>query len=305
MLMEMPDIARQKEVVLVGALDKVGMTNIEIPLRFLNSSNQELLTPASCDIFVSLDDPNARGIHMSRLYLSLSETLAEKPLSFKILKNLLIEFKRSHESVSQSSYIKINFNLMERRSALKSKNSGWRSYPVEYRASYEKGVFTYEIQTEVIYSSTCPCSAALSRQIIQKNFLKHFTSDQVSIEDVHQWLGSSKGINATPHSQRSHATVLIKISDAEVDIRPIDLINVIEKILKTPVQTVVKREDEQEFARLNGENLMFCEDAGRRVKKMLDQDQRIVDYRVQINHAESLHPHDAVSIVTKGIGYRS
>ena len=30
--------------------------------------------------------------------------------------------------------------------------------------------------------------------------------------------------------------------------------------LKTPVQAAVKREDEQEFARLNGQNLMFCED---------------------------------------------
>ena len=36
-----------------------------------------------------------------------------------------------------------------------------------------------------------------------------------------------------------------------------------EAALGTPVQTAVKREDEQAFARLNGRNLMFCEDAPR------------------------------------------
>ena len=45
----------------------------------------------------------------------------------------------------------------------------------------------------------------------------------------------------------------------------------IESSLKTPVQAAVKREDEQEFARLNGQNLMFCEDAARRLQHELDK----------------------------------
>jgi GTP cyclohydrolase I len=69
---------------------------------------------------------------------------------------------------------------------------------------------------------------------------------------------------------------------------------------------VVKRADEQEFARLNAANLMFCEDAARRVQAELNKDKTLDDFWIRVNHMESLHPHDAVAIVTKGIkgGYR-
>ena len=69
----------------------------------------------------------------------------------------------------------------------------------------------------------------------------------------------------------------------------------------TPVQTAVKREDEQEFARLNGQNLMFIEDAGRKLKLALVDDTRLADFWVRIEHHESLHAHDAVGVFTKGV----
>ena len=67
------------------------------------------------------------------------------------------------------------------------------------------------------------------------------------------------------------------------------------------MQATVKREDEQEFARLNASNLMFCEDASRRLQAKLDSETGYLDFWVRVNHLESLHPHDAVAIVTKGI----
>jgi GTP cyclohydrolase I len=81
----------------------------------------------------------------------------------------------------------------------------------------------------------------------------------------------------------------------------IELINEIENALKTPVQATVKREDEQAFALLNGRNLMFCEDAGRRVQTALNADERILDFWARCTHYESLHPHNAVSVITKGV----
>ena len=85
------------------------------------------------------------------------------------------------------------------------------------------------------------------------------------------------------------------------------LIDLVEGALKTPVQAAVKREDEQEFARLNGANLMFCEDAGRKLKAALSKDKRYSDFRLEAVHVESLHPHNAVSIVVKGVpgGFRA
>ncbi|WP_303522915.1 GTP cyclohydrolase, FolE2/MptA family, partial [Staphylococcus pasteuri_A] len=74
-----------------------------------------------------------------------------------------------------------------------------------------------ELSVEVPYSSTCPCSAALSRQLIQEAFADKFGKQQVSGEAVHQWLGSSEGIVATPHSQRSIAQIKVKLSEQASD----------------------------------------------------------------------------------------
>ena len=62
-----------------------------------------------------------------------------------------------------------------------------------------------------------------------------------------------------------------------------------------------QRRWEQAFALLNGRNLMFCEDAGRRIQTALNDDDRILDFWARCTHYESLHPHNAVSVITKGI----
>ena len=62
-----------------------------------------------------------------------------------------------------------------------------------------------------------------------------------------------------------------------------------------------KRLVEQAFALLNGRNLMFCEDAGRRIQTALNADDRILDFWARCTHYESLHPHNAVSVITKGV----
>ena len=91
----------------------------------------------------------------------------------------------------------------------------------------------------------------------------------------------------------------LSVKLAELD--PLGLINGAEDILQTPVQAAVKRADEQEFARLNGANLMFCEDAARRLKTWLDADSSIADFCFEARHVESLHPHDAVARGRKGV----
>ncbi|CAK7075325.1 MAG: GTP cyclohydrolase FolE2 [Kerstersia gyiorum] len=51
------------------------------------------------------------------------------------------------------------------------------------------------------------------------------------------------------------------------------------------------RADEQAFAALNGQNLMFVEDAARRIEAALSG---YASPSVHVRHLESLHPHDAV-----------
>jgi GTP cyclohydrolase I len=64
---------------------------------------------------------------------------------------------------------------------------------------------------------------------------------------------------------------------------------------------MVKREDEQAFAEKNGSYLKFVEDAVRLMFEKLSGDQRIVDFKVIASHNESLHSHNAVSVITKGV----
>ena len=124
---------------------------------------------------------------------------------------------------------------------------------------------------------------------------------------MRQWLGTEGGILATPHSQRSAAELRVRLLPSFQMFPIIELIDLVEHALKTPVQATVKREDEQAFALLNGTNLMFCEDAGRRLQTALNEDERILDFWARCTHFESLHPHNAVSVITKGVegGYVS
>ena len=115
------------------------------------------------------------------------------------------------------------------------------------------------------------------------------------------WLGTEQGIVATPHSQRSVARLRVKLNDELTEFPITALIDAVEDCLKTPVQTAVKREDEQEFARLNGQNLMFIEDAGRRLKQSLGDNADLIDYWVRVEHHESRHAHDAVGVFVKGL----
>jgi GTP cyclohydrolase I len=115
---------------------------------------------------------------------------------------------------------------------------------------------------------------------------------------VREWLESERGLAATPHAQRSRADVRVALRPAFDELPLLPLVDAVEAALGTPVQTAVKREDEQAFAELNAANLMFCEDAARRVAAALAGDARVERYDIAVAHFESLHPHDAVARVS-------
>ena len=68
----------------------------------------------------------------------------------------------------------------------------------------------------------------------------------------------------------------------------------------TETQVMVKREDEQAFAELNAANPIFVEDAARLFCEQLEKCNSVTDFRVVASHQESLHSHDAVSVLTSG-----
>ena len=284
----LPDIASQNARQIVP-LDWVGMCGIALPIVI---EGQRLT--ATADAGVSLDDGEARGIHMSRLYLAL-EMLESQDLNPLLLKKVLQQFLDSHDDLSICAYLRIHTQMLLKRPALVSPLSGWKTYPVSIDASLKNGMFHVELKIEVNYSSTCPCSAALARQLIQQQFVNDFANKPLEHADVLAWLGSSQGIVATPHSQRSTAILQTQLSNDQRAL-PIEvIIDEAEAALGTAVQTAVKRADEQAFALANGQNLMFCEDAARRLNVALKAVPGVQGFNLKVVHAESLHSHDAVA----------
>ncbi|MBJ9985893.1 GTP cyclohydrolase I FolE2 [Acinetobacter sp. S40] len=294
MTSKLPDISTEHSALSHPyCLDWVGMENIALPLYLHN-------TPCACKVnaYVSLDDPNAKGIHMSRLYTRLLDLAATRDLTLKQLQHALQDFLHSHQQLSKHARIVIQSELQIERPALISQLSGWKSYPFSLSCELKQQSFQAELTLEIPYSSTCPCSAALARDLIQKSFQKVVHSQQLDItklDDIIAWLGKTDAIVATPHSQRSFAQLKFKLPKNLDTIPFMALINHAEQALATPVQTAVKRIDEQAFALANGQNLMFCEDALRRLFSAFEGYPYISGFHFKVIHAESLHAHDAVA----------
>lgn len=297
----MPDVAALAHAHLGGALEWVGMEGIEAPVLFDAGDGDPQRASARIGAFINLRRTDQRGIHMSRLYLLVDEYLSMMPIDPPLLESMLRAFLASHGNIADRARVCVRFEHLVRRPALRSDHGGWRAYPVLIEACLDADGFRVELGTEVVYSSTCPASTALSRQLIQRQFAWDFDATAaVDRASVLSWLGSEQGFVATPHAQRSAARVTVRHAEG-VRLNLIALLDRIEEALGTPVQTAVKREDEQAFALINGSNLMFCEDAARRIQRALDTDHSIVDFHVRIEHRESLHPHDAVAEVRKHV----
>ena len=294
--LDFPDIAHSKSAFFARKLARVGMSEIELLVQ-LKTSRGIFLTPARADAYVSLDVPEAKGIHMSRLFLALQNEMHEREFSIEACHHIVDQFLVSHAGLSSNAFLNIKFELPLLRKALISDNRGPRLYPVQCSFKNENQKRETRIKIEVLYSSTCPCSAALARQLIQNKFSSDFTTDKnIDKNKILEWLGSEQGIMATPHGQRSRGTVEVILKDPLKTFSFESLIDAIETAIKTPVQTTVKREDEQEFARLNGGHLMFAEDAARTMAEVLKNQPDIAGFRVEARHVESLHAHDAVAV---------
>ncbi|MDR6680280.1 GTP cyclohydrolase FolE2 [Pseudomonas oryzihabitans] len=288
----LPDVSLSETATLPAALDWVGMQGIDLPIRLAEDGIDGLL-PASADVQVDLPSATTKGIHMSRLYQLLDRLGTDSSLTPERLRLLLADMVTSHRSCdSRAARLRLDFALLVRRPALVTPGlSGWKRYPIRLDASWVASVFQLAVRIEIAYSSTCPCSASLSRQLIERAFLDDL-GDEASLSPatVAAWLKRNASL-ATPHSQRSLAHIRIAIPGKAPDLGLLPLIDRCEAALGTPVQTAVKRADEQAFAALNGSNLMFVEDAARRLLVALEDS--YPDVGIHVRHLESLHPHDA------------
>ena len=215
----LPDVAFDA-VALARPLDWVGMDGMALPIRLSVEAGQPMLVPATVDVAVNLHDPSARGIHMSRLYLQLQEGLANEALGAPSLRRLLDACITSQKGLATHARLRLHYEQLLLRKALLSDNAGWKRYPVEVDAELADGHLRLTLAFSIDYSSTCPASAALSRQANAQRFAEDFADLRpLSNEAVRDWLHSERGMAATPHAQRSRAQVRVELKPRSMNCR--------------------------------------------------------------------------------------
>jgi GTP cyclohydrolase I len=272
----MPDLQNGPESLIRGEraqIQHVGISNFRLPIRYHTRDNGDLTLETSVTGTVSLD-AEKKGINMSRIMRSFYAH-AEKTFSFQVIEHALDDYKRDLESFD--ARIQMRFSFPMKVESLRSGLEGYQYYDISLELVDRAGVRRKFIHFDYVYSSTCPCSLELSEHARQ-----------------------TRGQLATPHSQRSVARVSVELVPGEDCLWFEDLIEICRDAVPTETQVMVKREDEQAFAELNAANPIFVEDAARLFCRELKRDPRVGDFRVVASHQESLHSHDAVSVLTEG-----
>lgn len=265
------------------AIQQVGVSGFRLPLRYLTLDGQEHRLESRVTGTVSLE-AGAKGINMSRIPRTFYDG-AEQPMSVDRLAEIAANTLR--QVGSREARLKVETSYPMILHGLRSGLPGYQYYrtALSVHARLEKGrvLVRRYLELDFVYSSACPCSAELAEHA--RAFRKAY---------------------AVPHSQRSRARLKVRLAPHST-LHIEDLIAHARRALVTETQVLVKREDEQAFAELNGAYLKFVEDAARLVFEQLDADPRLADFQVACSHLESLHSHDAVSCICKGVrgGFRA
>lgn len=280
---ELPD--PQINPVLVGArvpIRKVGIAPVDLPVIVQRRDGTSQVLQAEASLYCSLDDPNAKGLNLSRLYLLMHDKIKDH-LTIEGITDALKQL--AEKQGSSSAYCKLRFKYPWDQQALRSRDAntgdklrGHIAYRTELEGRYHNGVVRFFLTVDYVYSSTCPCSFELAQDAREK-----------------------RNAAANAHSQRSVMKVTVEFSPDKI-VWIEDVVELCRQQIPTEVQIVVKRRDEQAFAELNGSNLLFSEDACRLMYEALDlwyDRGRIQDFSIATRHEESLHPFNAIAVTSK------
>ena len=269
----LPDLQNGPASLIRGArrsIQHVGIANFRLPIQYRVPGGGEVTLATSVTGTVSLA-AGRKGINMSRIMRSFY-THAERTFSFDVIEAALDDYKADLDS--HDARILMAFSYPVKLASLRSGLEGYQYYDIALELIEAEGRRRRMIHLDYVYSSTCPCSLELAEHARQ-----------------------TRGQLATPHSQRSVARISVEMA------KPFwfeDLIALCRRAVPTETQVMVKREDEQAFAELNASNPIFVEDAARLFAEALLADPRVGDFRVAASHQESLHSHDAVSLLCEG-----
>ena len=273
----LPDMMVAAHDAIQGAnvpIQQVGIHNFRLPLKIRTKAGKILTLEASVTGTVSLE-AELKGINMSRIMRSFYDHQTGV-VTGEWMGKILKAYLRKVETKDARLQVRFSYPLL--RPSLRSKLAGWQFYDVAFAGVMTRdGRYRRFIHFDFVYSSACPCSAELAEHA-----------------------RDTRGAYSVPHSQRSKARIMLEeVPGKKIWIEDVHALCL--AALQTETQVMVKREDEQAFAELNGAHLKFVEDAARLLYREFDADRRIADFQIACSHLESLHSHDAVSVICKGV----
>ncbi len=243
-------------------LERVGITDLRTVAKIKRNGKEYTFIP---NIEITIDLEKKRGIHMSRLIESISETVEEATMGLQssisgLEKDILERLNEKHEY--KRAEIKMETELVISDKTPVSDKDTYETHDVEIKLTKEGENFRKNIKVEVIGSTACPHSKVNN--------------------------------NGKTHIQRAIGVLEIN-SNYGNNVNLEDMISIVENSFSSETYTLLKTEDENYVVQKMYENPKFVEDVAREIlhrsKKKFDN----CKIHAKCVSKESIHKHDAMA----------
>lgn len=242
------------------AIDKVGIKDIQHPVKVSDRTTGEQHTVANFNMYVNLPH-EFKGTHMSRFVEILNQH--EREITVKSFHEMLGEMTERLDA--ESGYIEMRFPYFVNKEAPVSGVRSLMDYDVSFIGEITGDKTSMTVKVVVPVTSLCPCSKNIS--------------------------------DYGAHNQRSHVTLTVK-TDSFIWIE--DLVDLVEDEASCQIYGLLKRPDEKYVTEHAYDNPKFVEDMVRDVAARLKADARIKAFMVESENFESIHNHSAYALITEG-----
>jgi GTP cyclohydrolase I len=241
-------------------IDRVGVCDLRYPITVMDRENRQQSTTARLSMSVNLPR-EFKGTHMSRFIEILNAHRGE--ITMRTLPTILQELKDRLDA--ESAHIEVEFPYFLERCAPVSGARSLMDYECVFTGEINGATSDFVLTVRIPVTSLCPCSKAISE------YGAHNQRGLVTVE-----IRSRPGQGPTPE--------LVWIEE---------LVAFAEASASAPLYPLLKREDERHVTMQAYDNPAFVEDIVRDVAIRLQNDERIIWFRVHALNQESIHNHNA------------
>lgn len=263
------------------SIPKVGITKLTLPVDVKRRTGDAITVKGTISAYVSLEDPNQRGINMSRLARVFYDHVDGKG-AIELLDLLKVVEDYRVKLPAKDGYLKIRFEYPYKQKHWREDHFGWMYYPVEFEIQNIDGEVKTFLTVKYTYNSSCPCSYALA-----------------------EYSRNELDTPAVPHSQRSEATIKVQFDPNSPDLLWIeDIVDLCRKIQPSEVLSgIVTRVGEFSMAQMMGSTdaMGFIEDLLRKFWEGFNNEPRVLDFSIGLVHYEALNDNYAAGFINKNL----